>query len=81
MEPRFPSNPSIRTNGEPLDPEKMYKIATADFLALGGSSCEAFKKGENYKNIMLIRDGLAEYFTLNSPVSAEVEGRIEVIKY
>lgn len=67
----------ILVNNKPLEDEKTYRVSTADFLATGGDGYESFKKGENPQNIMPIRDAIIKYFQENSPVSSEIEGRIE----
>lgn len=70
----------ILVNNQPLDDEKIYRVTTADFLAIGGDGYESFKKGENLQNIMPIRDSIIKYFQDHSPVSAEIEGRLENVE-
>ena len=36
---------SATLNGEPIDPEKSYRIATLDYLAEGNDQLVAFKSG------------------------------------
>ncbi|HPZ10436.1 MAG TPA: 5'-nucleotidase C-terminal domain-containing protein, partial [Candidatus Eremiobacteraeota bacterium] len=67
----------IMVNNKPLDPKKIYRVATADFLALGGDGYNGFKKGKNLQNVMLIRDAIIKYFQEHSPVSGKIEGRLE----
>jgi len=70
----------VLINGELLDMDATYRVATADFLALGGDGYDGFKNGENGETVMFIRDAAEEYFRMRSPVSTGVEGRIEIIK-
>ena len=70
----------FKVNGKPLDPEAVYKVATADFLVLGGDGHSNFNKGENVVKVMLIRDAVERYLKTNSPIYSEVEGRINIIE-
>jgi len=70
----------ILVNNQPLEDEKIYRVTTADFLAIGGDGYESFKKGENLQNIMPIRDAIIKYFQEHSPVSSEIEGRLENVE-
>lgn len=70
----------ILINNKPLDPDALYKVATVDFLALGGDGYEGFKTGKNLERIMLVRDAFVTYLSLKSPVKSSIEGRIEFVK-
>lgn len=70
----------ILINNRPVEDEKIYRVTTADFLATGGDGYESFKKGENLQNIMPIRDAIIKYFQEHSPVSSEIEGRLENVE-
>jgi 2',3'-cyclic-nucleotide 2'-phosphodiesterase (5'-nucleotidase family) len=62
--------------GQPLDPERDYRVVTIDYLASGGDGQEAFLEGTN----VAYGDGevwaVADYVREHSPVDAKVEGRI-----
>ena len=58
-----------------LEPDNLYSVATADFLALGGDNYHSFKNGINSRKMMLVRNAVAKYFETYSPVSIEVEKR------
>jgi 2',3'-cyclic-nucleotide 2'-phosphodiesterase (5'-nucleotidase family) len=62
--------------GEPLDPERVYRVVTIDYLASGGDGQETFLEGTN----VVYGDGevwaVADYVREHSPVEPEVEGRI-----
>jgi 5'-nucleotidase/UDP-sugar diphosphatase len=61
---------------QPLDPERVYRVVTIDYLATGGDGQEAFLEGTN----VAYGDGevwaVADYVRDHSPVDAKVEGRI-----
>jgi 5'-nucleotidase/UDP-sugar diphosphatase len=62
--------------GQPLDPERIYRVVTIDYLATGGDGQEVFLGGTN----VAYGDGevwaVADYVRDHSPVDANVEGRI-----
>jgi 5'-nucleotidase/UDP-sugar diphosphatase len=65
-------------NGEPLDPDAIYSVATNDFMRGGGDGYETFavEAIDPYdfgKPLDLV---MAEYIGNNSPVAPEVAGRI-----
>jgi len=67
---------SITVGGAPLDPARTYRIATIDYLLLGGDGHTTFKRGTNviYGDVEV--DVVAAYITAHSPVSPKVEGRL-----
>ncbi len=62
--------------GQPLDPKRLYHVATIDYLLLGGDGHTWFGKGTNviYGDIEV--DAVAAYMTAHSPLDPKVEGRI-----
>ena len=62
--------------GAPLDPRRVYHVATIDYLLLGGDGHTGFGKGTNiiYGDIEV--DAVAAYMTAHSPLDPKVEGRI-----
>ena len=62
--------------GQPLDPKRIYHVATIDYLLLGGDGHTWFGKGTNviYGDIEV--DVVAAYMTAHSPLDPKVEGRI-----
>ena len=66
----------VTIGGEPLDPTRVYRVVTIDYLAAGGDGQETFLEGENptYGDDEVWV--LAEYIRTHSPVDARVEGRI-----
>ena len=77
---------SAQVNGEPIKPEKEYRIATIDYLAHGNDGLTAFKKAtklvapheEQNNTRYIIIDYFKEKAAKGETVSAKVEGRIKV---
>jgi len=46
---------------EPLDPNKVYRVVTNDFLAAGGDKFTAFTRGKNITYGDMLRDVFVEY--------------------
>lgn len=65
---------------EPLDPNKVYRVVTNDFLAAGGDKFTAFTRGKNITYGDMLRDVFVEYLKKHSPISPKVEGRSIIIK-
>ncbi|HET7700224.1 MAG TPA: bifunctional UDP-sugar hydrolase/5'-nucleotidase [Candidatus Limnocylindria bacterium] len=63
--------------GQPLDPGRVYHVATIDYLLLGGDGHTWFGKGTNviYGDVEV--DVVAAYMTAHSPLDPRVEGRIQ----
>jgi 5'-nucleotidase len=60
-----------------LDPAASYRLVVNNFIATGGDGYAVLNRGTDVVNTgFLDSDVLAEYIAANSPVSAEVEGRI-----
>ncbi len=76
----------VTINGEAVDKDKTYRIATLDFVAQGNDNLYAFQKLSNLNSPQEeqnnIRYIIADYFleknAAGEKVSAEVEGRIVV---
>ncbi len=73
----------LAVNGEPLDPARLYKLATNDFLADGGDGYIAFRSatvilGPNDASMMA--NDVAEFLAAKGTVSAMIEGRIVVAR-
>jgi len=63
--------------GQPIDPARIYHVATIDYLLLGGDGHNEFAKGTNviYGDIEV--DVVAAYMGAHVPVDPKVEGRIQ----
>jgi 2',3'-cyclic-nucleotide 2'-phosphodiesterase (5'-nucleotidase family) len=62
--------------GAPLDPNRVYHVATIDYLLLGGDGHTWFGKGKNIVYGDIEVDAVAAYMTAHSPLDPKVEGRI-----
>ncbi|MEX2045803.1 MAG: bifunctional UDP-sugar hydrolase/5'-nucleotidase [Chloroflexota bacterium] len=67
---------SITIGGVPLATTRTYRVATIDYLLLGGDGHTGFAKGGNviYGDVEV--DVVAAYIAAHSPVSPRVEGRL-----
>lgn len=70
----------IMIGGAPLDPAKVYTIATNSYMAIGGDGYVAFKANINtYETSVFQRDALIEYLKfLGKPIAPEIKGRITI---
>ena len=66
-------------NGEKVDVNKTYYIATSDYLALGGDNMKFFSKGEVISTGLKMRDVFMEYFKKNPEMKASTETRLNFI--
>ncbi len=68
---------SVTVGDEPLDPAKLYRVATNDFTAAGGDGYDMFKKARVlFASGEMLRDAMADYMQTAGAVSPSVEGRI-----
>ncbi len=63
-------------NGEALNPEKTYYIATSDYLALGGDNMKFFSKGETIATGIKMRDLFIEKFKSQPEIIAPDDVRL-----
>lgn len=68
----------ISAGGSPLDPSKTYRVATNDFLVMGGDNLKTFQQGKVLVYGGTLRDVLVDYLKKHSPVRNGLEGRIVV---
>ncbi len=66
-------------NGEKVNPEKTYYIATSDYLAMGGDYMSFFTKGEMISTGIRLRDLFIEYFKKNPEVKPSTDIRLNFI--
>ena len=77
---------SATINGEPVDPQRDYRITTIDYLLGGTDKMGAFKKGRNVNSPQdasnnsrfVIMNYFLEQQKLGKIVDSEIEGRITV---
>lgn len=63
-------------NGQKVDPDKNYYIATSDYLALGGDNMTFFGKGETIGTGIKLRDLFIEKFKANPEIVAPKDIRL-----
>jgi len=60
---------SVGIGEDPLEEETYYRVATNVFLAGGGDYFSTFTRGINRRDSgVLLRDAVAEYISLNTPL-------------
>ena len=70
---------SATLNGEPIDPERTYRVATNDYLTDGNDKMFALKKALKVDvSEAIVRECMMKYIEQHSPISAAIEGRIVV---
>lgn len=67
---------SITVNGQPLDLERTYQLATNDFMAAGGDEYTMFAKYPIAGEYPALDEALIHYIQKTGELSATVEGRI-----
>lgn len=75
----------IKVGGEPIDPERIYYLATIDYLAEGNDGLTALTKAVKYTNTgILLRNLMIDYIKdqneQGKEIDAKIEGRINVIE-
>jgi 2',3'-cyclic-nucleotide 2'-phosphodiesterase (5'-nucleotidase family) len=69
----------IKVGGQPLDPNKIYKVATNEYVAAGGDGFEILKKGKSLIDesaAKLMASQVIDYIAAKGTVAPKVEGRI-----
>lgn len=67
----------VRVGGQPLDPARLYSVATNDFLADGGDGYAVFRLGRQRRDTQLdLRELFIEHIRRVGSVSARLDGRI-----
>ncbi|MEK7790378.1 MAG: 5'-nucleotidase C-terminal domain-containing protein [Deltaproteobacteria bacterium] len=67
---------NVRVQGSPLKLDKVYTIATSDFVAQGGDGYLLFKKKEKENTGISLSEALKNYFQSRPSVMSRVENRI-----
>ena len=66
-------------SGQPIDPERTYRIATLDYLAEGNDKLYSLKKAIRVDvSDLFTRDCMMKYVREHSPITSKIEGRIMV---
>ena len=73
---------NVKVGGQPLDPAKIYRVVTNNFLATGtGDGFVTFGRGTNrwdtyFDMQVALNEYIAQYNTAHGPINYQVEGRI-----
>jgi 2',3'-cyclic-nucleotide 2'-phosphodiesterase (5'-nucleotidase family) len=67
----------IIINGAPINPERVYSVATSDFVAAGGDGFVEFLDYESYDTGFVMRDALIDVIRARGTINAAVDGRIK----
>ena len=69
---------NILVNGEPINPDRIYYIATIDYLAEGNDGLLALTKAEKNTNSgILLRNLMVEYIQRQSAQGKDIDARID----
>lgn len=66
---------SVKVNGEEIDPNRDYRVATLSFLAAGGDNFSSFAKGSFELSGLTDFETWTNYFQKNSPVAPDKSER------
>ncbi len=71
---------SAQISDQPIDPNKIYKVATLDYVATGGDNMKVLIPLTRKQTGLIFRDVLIEYIkeatASGRPITASIEGRI-----
>lgn len=70
---------SVWKDGRPLDKEKVYRVATNDYLVNGGDSYQEFRDAKLINKGDLLKNVLSSYIRKQKTISTEVDGRIKIL--
>ena len=68
----------IKVNGEPIDPERIYRIATIDYLAEGNDGLLALTKAQRNRNTgILLRNLMVDYIQKKHKEGIAINGALD----
>jgi len=68
-----------KVSGQAVDPDRIYRVATLDYLAEGNDKLYSFKKAQDiHVSEMYSRDAMMESVRRAGKISASIEGRITI---
>lgn len=71
----------LTIGGQPIDPDKVYRMATNDYLAGGGDGYTVLtRNNDSFNTSMLLSDVVIDYVqTLSQPVEPILDGRLTIV--
>ncbi len=70
---------TLEVGGAPVDPSRVYRVATNDFLAAGGGGNEVLKRGANRANHGRLREVVRRRIERDGVLAGTGESRLEVV--
>jgi 5'-nucleotidase/UDP-sugar diphosphatase len=70
----------LRVDGEPLDPERTYRVVTNNYLTQGGTGGGVFADTQNRDTGRSVRDALMDAVRRDNPLQTPDTGRIQWVK-
>lgn len=72
---------NLTIDGQPIDPNKVYRMATNDYLARGGGGYTVLtRNNDSFNTSMLLSNVVIDYVqTLSQPVAPVLDGRITIV--
>ena len=67
---------SLRLNGEPVDPQRAYRVTVNDYLANGGDNFSVFTRGARRQHGAFDVESVESLLQARSPVAPPPTGRI-----
>ncbi len=69
----------VLVNGKPLEPSRVYRVATVDYVAQGGDRQPLFAESKNYQSQgVFLRDAILDHLRKNPTITPPATGRIKV---
>ncbi len=70
----------VKVGGKPIDPKATYKVATNDFLAVGGDGYDSLKKSSFFNSGLTLYDVVEERLMQDKTIRPATDGRITTAK-
>ncbi|MCF0197786.1 MAG: 5'-nucleotidase C-terminal domain-containing protein [Bacteroidaceae bacterium] len=71
----------VTVSGQPIDPERIYRVATLDYLAEGNDGLVSMKKAQQVKGSdLMTRDCMVNNIQRKGVITSQMEGRITIVE-
>ena len=68
-----------KVSGQPIEPERIYRVITVNYLAEGNDHLTSFKKSVKQDlSSILVRDAMMQFVKRHKTITSAIEGRIKV---